>query len=147
LRALRNERRREDAMRQGPAGGTRWFSLSDRELLVLVAGVGVALLAVGATRLFGVIWPRGEITVSEGLEVVPLPARLNVNTAQDYELAMLPGIGPKTAKAIVDYRSANGPFASLDDLTKVSGIGPKTVEAIQPYAMCAPAAGRKLGGD
>jgi competence protein ComEA len=53
---------------------------------------------------------------------------INVNTATAAELDSLPGIGPSKATAIVEYREANGPFTSLNDLDKVSGIGPATLE-------------------
>jgi competence protein ComEA len=52
------------------------------------------------------------------------PATLvNVNTASATELEVLPGIGEVIAQRIVDYRTQNGPFASVDDLLDVSGIG------------------------
>jgi competence protein ComEA len=58
--------------------------------------------------------------------------RINVNTAPSSELVVLPGIGPKKAEAIVLYREANGPFATVDDLIQVKGIGPKTMEKLRP---------------
>jgi len=58
--------------------------------------------------------------------------RINVNTAPSSELVVLPGIGPKKAEAIVLYREANGPFATVDDLIQVKGIGPKTLEKLRP---------------
>ncbi|MDZ4654957.1 MAG: helix-hairpin-helix domain-containing protein [Coriobacteriia bacterium] len=48
---------------------------------------------------------------------------VNLNTATVADLDALPGIGPSTAQKIVDDRSANGPFATVDDLMRVSGIG------------------------
>ncbi|MBL1378113.1 ComEA family DNA-binding protein [Zobellella iuensis] len=53
---------------------------------------------------------------------------IDINTATQDQLALLTGIGPAKAAAIVEYRQNNGPFASIDDLAKVSGIGPATVE-------------------
>lgn len=54
---------------------------------------------------------------------------VNVNSASAEELSdLLTGIGPAKAQAIVDYRKANGPFTSLDQLTQVKGIGPSTIE-------------------
>ena len=59
---------------------------------------------------------------------------VDINTADASTLTQFNGVGPATAKKIVAYREANGPFASCDDLTKVKGIGAKTLEKIKP--MC-----------
>jgi competence protein ComEA len=56
---------------------------------------------------------------------------INVNSASATELEALSGIGEVLAAAIVDYRTDNGPFASVDDLESVSGIGPATLEEIR----------------
>ena len=117
---------------------TRWFSLSRRELLVLALGMGAALAAVGVTQAVRLVWGHGDVVVTQRTEVPPAPALLDINTARDYELAMLPGIGPATAAAIIEHRRTQGPFRSLEDLRLVKGIGPKTIEAIRPHAMCAP---------
>ena len=59
---------------------------------------------------------------------------VNINTASKKELDALPGIGETLAQRIIDYRSANGPFSTVDELTKVKGIGEKTLEKLKPYA-------------
>ena len=56
---------------------------------------------------------------------------VNINRASVNELDSLPGVGPSTAQAIVDYRSANGPFGSPEDLLNVKGIGPAKFEAMR----------------
>ncbi|HEX7248123.1 MAG TPA: ComEA family DNA-binding protein [Actinomycetota bacterium] len=56
---------------------------------------------------------------------------VNINTASATEFEALSGIGEVLAGAIVDYRTENGPFASVDDLESVSGIGPSTLEEIR----------------
>jgi competence protein ComEA len=61
-------------------------------------------------------------------------SRINVNTASAIELESLPGVGPATASQIIREREANGPFSSIDDLTRVSGIGPATVEKLRDVA-------------
>ena len=54
---------------------------------------------------------------------------VNVNTADAETIsAELQGVGISKAIAIVEYRQANGPFKSADDLTLVKGIGDRTVE-------------------
>lgn len=58
-------------------------------------------------------------------------AAVNINTATEAELQALEGIGPTRAKAIVEYRTKNGPFKSVDDLQKVPGIGAGTLNNIR----------------
>lgn len=53
-------------------------------------------------------------------------APVNLNTATLAELDTLPGVGPSTAQKILDYRTAQGGFKSVDDLNNVSGIGDVT---------------------
>jgi competence protein ComEA len=48
---------------------------------------------------------------------------VDLNTATLEQLDTLPGIGPSTAQAVIDHRTANGPFRSVDDLLEVRGIG------------------------
>ncbi|TFD33163.1 ComEA family DNA-binding protein [Cryobacterium cryoconiti] len=55
---------------------------------------------------------------------------VNLNTATLADLDTLPRIGPAMAQRILDYREANGPFASVDDLRNVTGIGEKTFEGL-----------------
>jgi comEA protein len=59
--------------------------------------------------------------------------KININTASAEELDKLPEIGPTKAKAIVDYRTANGKFASPEDIMKVSGIKEGTYAKIKDF--------------
>lgn len=53
---------------------------------------------------------------------------IDINSADATTLEALNGIGPAKAAAIVEYREANGPFATIEDLANVKGIGLRTVE-------------------
>lgn len=55
--------------------------------------------------------------------------KVNINTASAKELEQLAGVGPKYAKAIVDYRKKHGKFKKAEDIMKVKGIGKKTYAA------------------
>lgn len=56
---------------------------------------------------------------------------VNLNTATLDELNSLPGIGPTLAQRIIDYRTQNGNFSTIEDLMNVSGIGVSTFEEIK----------------
>lgn len=56
---------------------------------------------------------------------------VDLNRADDSTLQTLPGVGPATAAAILEWRAANGSFRSVDDLLGVPGIGEKTLEKLR----------------
>jgi competence protein ComEA len=59
-------------------------------------------------------------------------AEVNINTADEASLQQIKGIGPSRARAIIEYREKNGPFASTDALINVPGIGKKSLEQLKP---------------
>jgi competence protein ComEA len=58
---------------------------------------------------------------------------VNINTASTEQLQMLPRVGPSLAGRIVEYREANGPFQSIDEILAVKGIGESSFEKLEPY--------------
>lgn len=56
---------------------------------------------------------------------------VNINTANAAELQTLSGVGPSMAQSIIDERTQNGPFTSIEDLMRVSGIGEKKFAKIK----------------
>ncbi len=56
---------------------------------------------------------------------------ININIASVQDLCQLPGIGPKTAERIIEYRTTYGKFNSIEEIMNVRGIGPKKYEKIK----------------
>lgn len=66
---------------------------------------------------------KKEVDNVEKVEEVGKTGIININTASLAQLDSLPGIGQVYSQKIIDYRTKNGPFSSIEDLKKVSGIG------------------------
>lgn len=99
------------------------------------AGVNLARLVSDGEQFY--VPRQGE--VPPGLPVAPSgagganapAAKVNLNTATVADLDSLPRIGPTMAQRIIDYRTTNGRFASVDGLRDVAGIGDKTFDALK----------------
>jgi competence protein ComEA len=65
---------------------------------------------------------------------------INLNTATIAQLETLPGIGPNTAKSIVDFRNHSGPFQRVEDLLAIKGISKSKLEKLRPYVTIVPPA-------
>ena len=68
----------------------------------------------------------------------PLDYRIDLNEGAWIEYVMVPGIGEKTARAIVGWRERHGAFDSIDQLDQVPGIGPVTKEKARPFLFVSP---------
>lgn len=105
------------------AGGARSGALLESLNLAAPLADGIQVLV-----------PRRGQTVAppaSGGAVAGVAGLINVNTAASTELEELPGVGEVIAQAIVDYRTENGPFTTVDQLLDVSGIGDATLENIR----------------
>lgn len=61
------------------------------------------------------------------------PAPIDPGKADEWAWERLPGIGAKTARAIVEHRTRGGRLASEADLLAIRGVGPRTIERLRPY--------------
>lgn len=74
--------------------------------------------------------PIATVSTEAAKETVPVTFPININTATAQQLTALPGIGELLAGRIIDYRTANGPYAAPEELLNVEGIGAGKLEAI-----------------
>lgn len=86
---------------------------------LLVDGTQIHVLAIGEVQPISV---DAAATSASGL--------ISLNTATVADLVTLPGVGEKTAQAIIDFRESNGGFSTVEDLLQVKGIGPSKFEQI-----------------
>lgn len=112
---------------------------SRAEAALAAAGGALAGADLSRVNLAGLLRDGDHVHVPALAEVeVALPTAsggglVAVNRATLEELVTLPGIGPVTAQAIIEYRDANGPFPDLSALDNVTGIGPATLEQLAAH--------------
>ncbi|HET8969442.1 MAG TPA: helix-hairpin-helix domain-containing protein, partial [Candidatus Nanopelagicales bacterium] len=108
----------------------------------LTDGQRVYVPRKGQTQIPEVVGPAdapaaaGDPSVSAGEDPAAgdaAQAPVNLNTADAAALDTLPGVGPATARAIIDHRTRNGPFENVDQLLEVKGIGPAKLADLRPH--------------
>jgi competence protein ComEA len=75
-------------------------------------------------------WESSEMGAAARLNFF-LPVDINIASAD--ELMLIPGVGAKTAEAVVEYRETHKRIKSLDELGSLSGMGDKKMQALLPY--------------
>ncbi len=93
------------------------------------AGVFVILLTLS---LMVVQFPH-TLYAAGGDSSETVAAKISVNTADEDMLTQVPGIGPKTAAGIIEYRNKSGKLTDIDQLLNVKGIGEKKLAKLKPY--------------
>jgi competence protein ComEA len=95
-----------------------------RHLFAVTLAAAVLALAV----------PAGAVPAQDkpaDSKAAPAPV-VNINTAPAEQLERLPGVGPKTAARIIEYRQKNGGFKKIEELMNVRGIGEKAFLKMKP---------------
>lgn len=110
-------------------------------VLLLVTAIFLALL-IGLFLGRNTCRPEVSVSIVRNAETIPttaLPASvaqtepvfpIDINTADRYQLTLLPGIGEVLADRILAYRDAHGSFPCVEELLNVEGIGTKKLEEI-----------------
>ena len=114
-----------------------------------VAAVAALLVAMGGSWMFAsdanaapaaasavtstkAISPDDEIIRARPVKK-DVTGKLNINTATEEQLMLLPTVGPSTAVRVVTWRKKNGGFKRTADLRRVKGFGYKTFKRLEPY--------------
>ena len=102
-----------------------------RVLLMLLAVVAMAAIPAAAQQATAEK-PAKPAAAGPAKPAAPAAALVNINTATQAQLESLPGLGPKVAERIIEYRQKNGVFKKVEDLMNVKGIGEKSFLKLKP---------------
>lgn len=127
--SLREGSRVADALKAAGGPRNRRVDMSALNLArVLVDGEQII---VGLPPVAGATTPPVGSATTAGPGVTPPGTPINLNTATLEQLETLPGVGPVTGQAIIDWRTENGQFTSVEELLEVNGIGEVTLEDLR----------------
>jgi len=73
----------------------------------------------------------GSVSVLAQKSTPAATDKINLNSATVEQLQSLPGIGPATAKSIVEYRTKAGKFSRIEEIINIKGIGEKKFQKIK----------------
>ena len=112
------------------SGPLKIFEFSRKELLATFFLITTILIGTGFKYAIDQHWwlPETEV-VDTDPESIKL--KIDLNRAEWYELIILPGIGEKKARTIVEYRKKTGGFKTIEQLCLINGIGEKTVKKFE----------------
>lgn len=116
------------------------FTTRDRTAIAVISaliligwGIRYAVRAPASNNEPRLIKRAVELPMSLTEDTDQAGAPVDINTAPVSRLEALPMIGPVRARAIVEWRSAHGPFREIGDITRVPGIGPATLESLREH--------------
>lgn len=103
-----------------------YFTPDERKIMYFVAFI---IILSSSVRMFIPKERFEELEIEEKINIFPI----DLNSATMEELIQVPGIGPATAKKIIEYRDKVVKFKSLDELKNIKGIGEKKVLKWKEY--------------
>ena len=110
------------------------------QTLRALLGCAAIVCAIAAT-------PQVSYAQQEQAPAAAPKTTVNLNTATIEQLATLPGVGPKTAQLILEYRTKNGGFKKIEELMNIKGIGEKSFLKLKPLVSAPPKTDTKTSGD
>ncbi|MCB9750321.1 MAG: helix-hairpin-helix domain-containing protein [Myxococcales bacterium] len=117
----------------------------------LFAAAIASVLGLSPARADAALAPAHSLHAQRSLPAslfmaIALEGTININTATQEQLELLPGVGPSTAMKILAYREKH-PFKEVSHILRIKGIGRKTFEKLKPYlAVKGPTTLRVAGG-
>jgi competence protein ComEA len=99
---------------------------------VQAAGGPKADEALASVNLARVLVDGEQIALGAAGSASAAPGKVSLNSASADELEALPGVGPVLAERMIQWRTTNGPFRSVDELGEVSGIGDAMLAQLRP---------------
>jgi competence ComEA-like helix-hairpin-helix protein len=123
-------------MTESPAS-SKILEFSRKELIATLFLITTLLIGIGTKYTIDHHWWLPETKVVD-TNPESIRLKINLNRAEWYEFIILPGIGEKKARAIVEYRKINGSFRTIEQLCEVNGIGTKTVKGIKDLIYLVP---------
>lgn len=96
------------------------------------AGWGLGMMMAVGLAASSALGAEQAEKVEKRKSQVQLTGTVNLNTATAAQLDLLPGVGVKAAKQIIEHRQ-KAPFAKVEEIVKVKGFGKKKFDRMKPY--------------
>jgi competence protein ComEA len=104
-----------------------------KQVKTICSVVCMMVMFVCANNMFAATNSNAKVN-SDGPSIQKsIASKIDINNASVEALVELPGIGPRTAERIGEYRQLNGPFKTVEDLLNIKGIGPKVLQKLKPF--------------
>jgi len=115
------------------------IALTKRERYIILFLIATFILGLGVRYFNGDRHHLVTDTISKGClspdtaldAIIEQEETININTADINRLMRLPGVGPKYAERIIEYRQVHGGFEKAEDIKNIKGIGDKKFEKMK----------------